>query len=110
VQHRKKVVAVQLVGSSCVGAAGPAAGRKGGVEPLRYLLDLTNRRGPTGFSGFYLPELSGPENRGAMTRFVICCRSDRRGPVLGQTRTEQPTEPLQKVWHLQEVLNGETGT
>jgi hypothetical protein len=80
-------VAVQLVGSSCVGAAGPGAGRKGGVEPVRYLLDLTNRRGPTGFSDFYLPELSGPENRATMTRFVMDCRSDRRGPVLGQTWT-----------------------
>jgi hypothetical protein len=57
------------------------AGRKGGVEPVRYLLDLTNRRGPTGFSDFYLPELSGPENRATMTRFVMHCRSDRRrGP------------------------------
>jgi hypothetical protein len=51
------------------------------VEPARYLLDLTNRRGPTGFSDFYLPELSGPENRPAVTRFVMACTSDRRGHV-----------------------------
>jgi hypothetical protein len=62
---------------------------------VRYLLDLTNRRGPTGFSDFYLPELSGPENRATMTRFVTDCRSNGRGHVPGQTQTEPPTEPLQ---------------
>jgi fructose-bisphosphate aldolase class 1 len=45
----------------------------------------------TGFSDFCMPDLSGPENRAAMTRFVMCCRSD--GCVLGQTRTQQPRGP-----------------
>jgi hypothetical protein len=49
-----------------------------------FLLDLTNRRGPTGFSDFYLPELSGPENRPAVTRFVMDCMSDRRGQCPGR--------------------------
>jgi hypothetical protein len=32
-------------------------GGKGDVEPVRYLLDLTNRRGPTRFSDFCMPEM-----------------------------------------------------
>jgi hypothetical protein len=69
-------------------------GGEGEVEPARYLLDLTNRRGPTGFSGFCMSDLSGPENRAAVTRFVMYRMSDRRGRALGQTRIEHPTEPL----------------
>jgi hypothetical protein len=71
-----------------------ATGGKAKFEPTRYLWDLTNRRGPMGFSGFCMSELSGPENQAAMTRFVMCRMSDRRGPVLGEKRIEQPTERL----------------
>jgi hypothetical protein len=55
------------------------------VERARYLLDLTNRRGPTGFADFCMPDLSEPANHAAMTRFVMHRMSDHRGRVLGQT-------------------------
>jgi hypothetical protein len=72
------------------------AGGKGEVERARYLLDLTNRRGSPRCSGFCMSELSGPENRAAMTRFVMDRMSDHRGRVLGETRIEQPIERLHR--------------
>jgi hypothetical protein len=79
-----------------VGAADPGAGLKGEVWAVRYLFDLTNRRGSTGFSDFCMSELYELENQAAMTRFVTYRMSDHRGRALGQTRTEQPTERLRE--------------
>jgi hypothetical protein len=73
-------------------AAGSGGRRRGEAEPARYLSNWTDRQSPRGFSDFYLPELSGPENRAAMTGFVMDCMSDHRERVLGQSRTEKLTE------------------
>jgi hypothetical protein len=72
------IAATHGAGCGCGRGWPGGAGGNGEVEPARYLLDLTNRRGPTGFSGFCMSELSEPENRAAITRFVMDRMSDRR--------------------------------
>jgi hypothetical protein len=65
------IAATHGAGCGCRRCWPGGAGGKGEVERARYLLDLTNRRGSTGFSGFCMSEMSGPENQVAMTRFVM---------------------------------------